>query len=151
MSDPDRGAALEDVEAAFQKLGWSFERFEGGDEHGRSLLLNLPEADCLVELSSDGLFACQFGVDMEEMRNLLTGDQTEDMADDELVRVARYHLKTIVDRYRAALLKAGLEEGVDATSDHYAITFQTMLDLSHPDQVVHQVARYLLAFEKPAP
>jgi hypothetical protein len=150
MSDSDRRAALDEVESAFQRLGWSYERLEGGDGHGASLLMNLPEADCLVELYSDGHFACQFGVDMEEMRNLLTGDQTEDMADDELVRVARYHLKTIVDRYRPALLKAGLEEGVDATSDHYAITFQTMLDLSHPDQVVHQVARYLLAFEKQA-
>lgn len=148
MSDSDPRAALGEVEAAFQKQGWSFERLEGGDGPGASLLLNLPEADCLVELFSDGRFACQFGVDMEEMRNLLTGDQTEDMADDELVRVARFHLKTIVDRYRAALLKAGLEEGVDATSDYYAITFQTMLDLSRPDQVVHEVARYLLAFEK---
>jgi hypothetical protein len=150
MSDSDRRAALGEIEAAFQRLGRSTERLEGGDGHGASLLLNVPEADCLVELSSDGRFACQFGVDMEEMRNLLTGDQTEDMADDELVRVARYHLKTIVDRYRAALLNAGLVEGVDATSDYYAITFQTMLDLSRPDEVVHQVARYLLVFEKPA-
>ncbi|HEY5594950.1 MAG TPA: hypothetical protein VIL61_07320, partial [Nitrospiria bacterium] len=104
----------------------------------------------LVELFSDGRFACQFGVDMEEMRNLLTGDQTEDMADDELVRVARYHLKAIVDRYRAALLKQGFEEGIEATPDHYAITFHVMLDLSHPDRAVHQVAQYLLALETPS-
>jgi hypothetical protein len=87
---------------------------------------------------------------MEEMRNQLTGDQTEDMADDELVRVARYHLKPIVDRYRAALLKQGFEEGIDATPDHYAITFQTVLDLSNPAQTVHQMAKYLLVFEKPS-
>ncbi len=149
MSDPNHSSALDPIEAAFKKLGWSYERLEGGDSGG-SLLLVLPETDCLVELFSDGRFACQFGVDMEEMRNLLTGDQTEDMADDELVRVARYHLKAIVDRYRPALLKQGFEEGIEATADHYAITFQTMLDLSHPDQVVHRVAQYLLTFEKPA-
>jgi hypothetical protein len=150
MSEPKQASALDKVETAFKKLGWSYERLEGYSDHGASLLLVLPETDCLVELFSDGRFACQFGVDMEEMRNLLTGDQTEDMADDELVRVARYHLKAIVDRYRAALLKQGFEEGIEATPDHYAITFQTHLDLSNPDQVVHQVAQYLLTFEKPA-
>ena len=149
MSDPKQSSALDKVEEAFKKLGWSYERLEGGDSGG-SLLLVLPETDCLAELYSNGRFACQFGVDMEEMRNLLTGDQTEDMADDELVRVARYHLKAIVDRYRPALLKQGFEEGIEATADHYAITFHIMLDLSRPAQAVHQMAQYLLTFEKPS-
>jgi hypothetical protein len=150
VSSPEHRPLLDDIEAAFKKLGWSYERLDGQDEHGGSLLLNLPEADCLVELFGDGRLACQFGVDMEEMRSLLTGDQTEDMADDELVRVARYHLKPIVDRYRAALLREGLEETAEATSDHYAIVFQTVLDLSSPQQVAHKVARCLLALEEPA-
>jgi len=150
MSDPKQASALDPIEATIKKLGWSYERLEGYSDNGGSLLLVLPETDCLVELFSDGRFACQFGVDMEEMRNLLTGGQTEDMADDELVRVARYHLKPIVDRYRAALLKQGFEEGIEATPDHYAITFQTRIDLSKPEQAVHQVAKYLLTFEKPA-
>jgi hypothetical protein len=149
MSDPNQSSALDPIEAAFKKLGWSYERLEGGDS-GDSLLLVLPESDCLVELYSNGRLACQFGVDMDEMRNQLTGSQTEDMADDELVRVARYHLKPIVDRYRAALLKQGFEEGIEATQDHYAITFQTQLDISNPEKAVHQVAQYLLTFEKPA-
>jgi len=149
VSGTEQRPLLDGVEAAFKKSGWSYERLDGPG--GGSLLLNLPEADCLVELFGDGRLACQFGVDMEEMRNLLTGDQTEDMADDELVRVARYHLKPIVDRYRAALLREGLEEGVDATSDHYAIVFQAVLDLSSPQQVAHKVARCLLALEEPAP
>ncbi|MBI3811545.1 MAG: hypothetical protein HY283_05000 [Nitrospirae bacterium] len=150
MSEPKQTSALDPIEATIKKLGWSYERLEGYIDNGGSLLLVLPDTDCLVELFSDGRFACQFGVDMEEMRNLLTGDQTEDMADDELVRVARYHLKAIVDRYRAALLSQGFEEGIEATPDHYAITFQTRLDLSSPEKAVHQVAQYLLTFEKPA-
>ncbi len=150
MSESKQASALDKVEAAIKKLGWSYERLEGYSDHGSSLLLVLPETDCLVELYSDGRFACQFGVDMEEMRNLLTGDQTEDMADDELVRVARYHLKSIVDRYRPSLLKQGFEEGTEATADHYAITFQLHLDLSHPEKAVHQIAQHLLVIEKPA-
>jgi len=150
MSDLKNSSALNEVESVFKKLGWSYERLEGG-ESGDSFLLVLPEMDCLAEIFSDGRFAFQFGVDMEEMRNQLTGDQTEDMADDELVRVARYHLKPIVDRYRASLLTQGFEEGTEATADHYAITFQTRIDLSKPEQAVHRMAQYLLIFEKPAP
>jgi len=63
------------------------------------------------------------------------------------VRSARYHLKRIVDRYRAALLKAGFQEGIDATADHYAITFDTRIDLSDPQRVVHEIARHLLALD----
>ncbi|MBI3611511.1 MAG: hypothetical protein HY204_12530 [Nitrospirae bacterium] len=150
MSNPERRSVLDDIEAAVQQSGWSYERL-GDGESGGSLLLAAPEPDCLAELFSDGRFACQFGVDMEEMRSLLTGDQTEDMADDELVRVARYHLKPIVDRHRAALLKEGLEEGIEATPDYYAITFQTRLDLSDPQKAMHRIARCLLALERPTP
>lgn len=149
MSDPDDRSALDNIEEAVKKSGWSYERL--GDGGGGSLLLAAAEANCLVELFSDGRLACQFGVDMEEMRGLLTGDQTEDMADDELVRVARYHLRPIVDRYRAALLKEGLEETVEATPDYYAISFQIRLDLSNPRQVMHHVARCLLALEQASP
>lgn len=150
MTDSNPTAALDAVEGIFQKLGWDYEKLEGAEPGGKSLLLNTPEPDCLVELYSNGRFAVQFGVDMEEMRNLLTGNQTEDMADDELVRTARYHLKSIVDRYRASLLNAGLEEGIDATPDYYAITFDTTLDLSDPQRAVHRIAQHLLALEKPA-
>lgn len=150
MSSPNDHSLLDNVEAAFKKLGWSFERLDGEGDHGGSLLMNLPDADCLVEVFGDGRLACQFGVDMEEMRSLLTGSQTEDMADDELVYVARYHLKPIVDRYRPGLLREGLEECVEATPDHYAIVFQTVLDLSSPQRVAHKVARCLLALAEPA-
>jgi hypothetical protein len=150
VPDSNPTAALDAVEAIFQKLGWVYEKLEGAEPGGKSLLLNTPEPDCLAELFSNGRFAVQFGVDMEEMRNLLTGHQTEDMADDELVRMARYHLKSIVDRYRTALVKDGLEEGVDATPDYYAITFDTTMDLSDPQRAVHRIAQHLLALEKPA-
>ena len=145
MPGPERDTLLDGIAEAMKKAGLSYERL-GGD--GGSLVLDTPETDCLVELSSDGRFACQFGVDMGEMRNLLTGEQTEDMADDELVRVARYHLKTIVDRYRSVLLQEGLEEAVDATEHYYAIAFRTQLDLSDPQKALHHIARYLLAIEK---
>ena len=148
MSESSAGSGLERIEAEMKKAGWSYDRLEGDEAASGTLLIETDEPDCLMELFPDGRLACQFGVDMEEMRNLLTGDQTEDMQDDELVRVARYHLKAIVDRYRVILLKEGMEEGVDATAHYYAIIFDTRLDLENPQKAMHDMARFLLVFEE---
>lgn len=148
MSEAEQTSGLDLIEAEMEKAGWKYESLGSDEGTVGSLLIETDESDCLVEIFPDGRFACQFGVDIEEMRSLLTGDQTEDMQDDELVRVVRYHLKPIVDRYRALLLKEGLEEGVDATPHYYAITFHKQLDLSQPQKAIHDMARYLLVFEK---
>jgi len=121
VSEAEQTSGLDLIEAEMEKAGWKYESLGSDEGTVGSLLIETDESDCLVEIFPDGRFACQFGVDIEEMRSLLTGDQTEDMQDDELVRVVRYHLKPIVDRYRALLLKEGLEEGVDATPHYYAM------------------------------
>lgn len=136
-------SALAAVEALIHQAGWECEVLQGEKEEDRSLILARPTDDCLVELFADGRFAVQFGVDMEEMRNLLTGDQTEDMGDDELVRVARYHLKNQLDRFRPVLQAQGLVQGEDATEDYYAVTLETKLDLSDPSSVFARLAELL--------
>ncbi|MBI5197565.1 MAG: hypothetical protein HZA19_03040 [Nitrospirae bacterium] len=136
----------EAVEAAVKRGGRPYEHLSSGEQ--TSLLIETREADCVVELYPDGRLACQFGVDMEEMRNLLTGEQTEDMADDELVHVARYHLKPLLDRYRPVFLRAGFTEEVDANTDYYAVAFRINLDLSDPTAAVQQMERYLAILEK---
>ncbi len=148
LNDSESAASFDRIEEFLKKSGWSYERLDSGEATDGSFILETSEPDCLVELFLDGRLAFQFGVDMEEMRSLLTGDQTEDMADDELVRVARYHLKPIVDRYRLPLVREGLEETVDATPDYYSITFEKHLDLSDPMRAMHEVARCLMILEK---
>ncbi|HEY5647960.1 MAG TPA: hypothetical protein VIU33_00565 [Nitrospiria bacterium] len=134
------------VEDKIRRAGWECEVLQGERPDDRSLILARPTDDCLVELYADGRFAVQFGVDMEEMRNLLTGEQTEDMGDDELVRVGRYHLKSQVDRYRSALLEKGLTQGEDATEDYYAVTFETRVDLSDPSSAFTRLSGLLQVF-----
>ena len=131
------------VESLIRGAEWECEVLQGEKTEERSLILARPTDDCLVELFSDGRFAVQFGVDMEEMRSLLTGDQTEDMADDELVRVARFHLKTQLDRFRPAMLAQGLVEGEDATEDYYAVTLETTLDLSDASSAFSRLGELL--------
>ncbi|HSG06402.1 MAG TPA: hypothetical protein VLB09_08390 [Nitrospiria bacterium] len=131
------------IEERARRAGWDFEALQGSRPEDRSLILARPSDDGMVELFADGRFAVQFGVDMEEMRNLLTGEQTEDMGDDELVRVARYHLKDQVDRFKPVLLKMGFVQGEDATEDYYAVTFETRLDFSDPDKTMKRLTELL--------
>ena len=148
MNDGNALKNWETVEQILRQAGRPCERLSS-DPQDASLLVETLEMDCVVEMFPDGRFACQFGADMEEMRSLLTGGQTEDMADDELVRVVRNHLKPLVDRYRSAFLRAGFTEEVNANPDYYAIAFQTYLDLSDPMAAVQQMERYLAILEKP--
>lgn len=147
MANPEDAASLEIIEQTLKQSGRTYERLNSSSG-AASLLLETKESDCVVEIFSDGRFACQFGVDMEEMRNLLTGNQTEDMADDELVRVARYHIRPIVDRHRFALLREGFVEEVDANPDYYAITFHTYLDLADPQETIRRMEIIIALLEK---
>jgi hypothetical protein len=144
MNEAD--TAWEALESALRRSGRAFEPLNSDQQ--RSLLIETREPECVVELHRDGRLAFQFGVDMEELRNLLTGEQTEDMADDELVRVARYDLKPVLDKYRRVLLNHGFTEEVEATPDYYAVSFQVPLDLSDPVAAVGKMERYLALIEK---
>ena len=109
------------------------------EETGRgdgSLAIEADGAEYLLELCADGKLLCQFGVDLDELRGMISGGTTEDLSDDELQRSAREHLRPIVTKYRGKLIAAGFEEAIEANEEYYAITFKKRLDLARPDQIV---------------
>ena len=128
------------IEAIEQRLTERGVTFQGMGQAGeRSILISVEKADCLIEVGGDNKISCQFGVDMEELRTLLSGGTTEDIASDELQRVARDHLRPSFQKYRPKLSEKGFEETVDATEEYYAISFVKSVDLSDPDAVVTQL------------
>jgi len=81
------------------------------EETGRgdgSLAIEADGAEYLLELCADGKLLCQFGVDLDELRGMISGGTTEDLSDDELQRSAREHLRPIVTKYRGKLIAAGV-------------------------------------------
>ena len=122
------------IEEGLKKAGIACQY--ANQESVNSILIPVKTADCLVELYSDGRLSCQFGVDMEELRTLLAGDTTEDIAEDELQRVARDHLRPLCHKYRPILINNGFEETIDVTEDYYAISFVKSVDLSDPNSVM---------------
>lgn len=89
----------------------------------------------ILELISDGRLVALFGMDMDELRVLVSGDATEDLSEDELQRVARDNLRPAVNVYKPFFLLKGFEEGVDTGEGYYAIAFTKKLDLADPASV----------------
>jgi len=106
---------------------------------GESLLVESEKTDCIVEVQGTGHLSVQFGVDMEELRTLLGGDTTEDIAEDELQRVARDHLRPVCNKFRSKLLAQGFEESLDAAKEYYAICFVKPLDSGNEGGVVSEL------------
>ena len=135
---------LTTIQEQLREAGLSFERIE--QEGGICLLHSVEKEDCIVELWTDGRLSVQFGMDMDELRTLLAGSTTEDIAEDELQRVARDHLRPMAQRYRSKLVTLGFQEGIEVTEEYYAMSFQKTMDLSDSSGVISQVQACLHLF-----
>lgn len=119
------------------QVGLAFER----DSADGRLLLMRDDLAGLVELCADGRLIVSFGVDMEELRTLVSGDATEDLSDDELARVARDHLRPTVNAHRSWLKSDGFADGLDASDHHYALTFTKTVGLAESEAAVAAIVR----------
>jgi hypothetical protein len=110
------------------------------DRNG-SLSFEAARGQCLVEIDPAGFVRCQFGVDLDELRDLIAGSATEDLGEDELVRAARYHLQTIAKPYAPRLVAAKFSEEYEVTADHAVISYVHAVDFSQPDAAMPLLAR----------
>ncbi|HUJ79418.1 MAG TPA: hypothetical protein VLY45_03770 [Nitrospiria bacterium] len=88
---------------------------------GRLAVAGGPD-EYLIEVAPDGV-RCLFGVDMEELRLLVSGSGNEDLGEDELQRVAREQVRPLVRRYQPIFAAAGFQEEVVVDAGSYAVAF----------------------------
>lgn len=112
------------------------------DEDGR-LSFEAARGECLVEVDPSGVVRCQFGIDLQELRDLIAGSATEDLGEDELVRAARYHLQTLAKPYAARLVDGQFTEEYEVTPAYAVIGYVHAVDLSKPDTVLPVLERSL--------
>jgi len=91
------------------------------DPSGRVAITDGPD-DYLIEVDAAGVW-CLLGVDMQELRLLVSGSSNEDLGEDELQRVAREQLRPLYRRYQPLFAGAGFEEEVIVDAGSYAIGF----------------------------
>lgn len=131
-------SVMDAVKTWLEARGLSVDR----NEHG-GLAFEAARGHCLVEVDPSGFVRCQFGVDLEELRDLIAGSATEDLGEDELIRGARYHLQTIAKPYAARLTAAKFAEEYDVTAEHAVISYVQAVDLSRQNTVVQVLVHCL--------
>ena len=104
-------------------------------EPGGAIAMDLGESGWMLELQPGERLLCQVGVDMEELRTLLSGNTAEDLSSDELQRVAKDHLRPSVRRYKPKLVAAGFEEGIEVEEEFMAITFERPINFQDPEEI----------------
>jgi hypothetical protein len=99
----------------------------------------LADGEWMLELTPDGRLICQTGMDLDDVKSLLSGGTPEDLNTDELAKQAKYYLQPAVSKVRRRLLEAGFEEAMEMNEEYVAATFQRPVDLAKPDEVVQTI------------
>ncbi len=99
-------------------------------EPGGALGMELGNGGWMLELTPDGRLICQNGMDMDDVRSLLSTGTTEDLANDELAKQAKAVLNPAVAKVRPLLVKAGYRERTEMTEQYVAILFEKTVDFS---------------------
>lgn len=108
-------------------------------EPGGALALALDDENWMLELTPDGRMICQTGIDMDDVKSLLSDGTPEDLGTDELAKQAKYYLQPVVAKVRKVFLSAGFEEATEMTDEYVAVTFQRPVDLAKLEDVTEAV------------
>ncbi|GKS57787.1 hypothetical protein YTPLAS18_13140 [Nitrospira sp.] len=108
-------------------------------EPGGALALHLNEEGWLLELTPDGQLICQTGMDIDDLKVLLSEGTCEDLGTDEIAKQAKGLMNRTVSRHRPALLREGFEERTEMNEQYVAVTFSQPIDLRDVDQLTNRI------------
>lgn len=108
-------------------------------EPGGALALPLNDDGWMLELTPDGQVICQVGMDIDDLKTLLTEGTCEDLGTDEIAKQAKGLMNRTVAKYRPLLLREGFEERTDMNEQYVAIMFSAQLDLQNVEQVARRI------------
>ncbi len=104
-------------------------------EPGGALMMDLGTDGWLLEVTADGRMLCQMGMDMDDIKTLMSEGTPEDLGTDEVAKQAKYYLQHAVSKFRPALRGAGFDESSEMTEEYVATTFQKLVDFGQPDEI----------------
>ncbi len=108
-------------------------------EPGGALAMPLGEEGWMLEVTPDGRMICQTGMDIDDIKSLLSEGTPEDLGTDELAKQAKYYLQPAVAKVRRVLIGAGFEETTEMNDQYVAITFHKAVDFQKLDEVKQAV------------
>src|SRR5207249_9145506 len=108
-------------------------------EPGGALRLPLATEGWMLEITPDGRIICQTGIDMDDVKSLLSDGTPEDLGTDELAKQAKYYLQPSVSKVRKTFLSAGFEETTEMNDEYVAVTFHKSVDFQKLEEVTGAV------------
>ncbi len=108
-------------------------------EPGGALALPLHEEGWMLELTPDGQLICQTGMDIDDLKALLSEGTCEDLGTDEIAKQAKALMNRTVSRYRPILVREGFEERTEMNDQYVAVLFTLPIATADVDQVLHRV------------
>ena len=101
--------------------------FSPTDEPKGGITLPIGDDNCLVEIHPDRSLVCLFGLDLDEIRGMISGGATEDLSSDELQRVAKDSLRQTIGFRGRILRQKGFQEEVQATEEYFVMCYRKVL------------------------
>ncbi|MBI5855973.1 MAG: hypothetical protein HZB35_12280 [Nitrospirae bacterium] len=133
---PDAVPSWETVRSRLQAVEPEFYELEPGG----SLALGLDEEEgWILEVTPDGRVICQIGMDMDDIKTLMSDGTCEDLGSDEVAKQAKFYLQPAVTKKRKALLGAGFEETTEMNDQYVATLFQRAVDFRNTEDVAGSV------------
>ena len=108
-------------------------------EPGGALALHLSDEGWLLELTPDGRLICQTGMDIDDLKVLLSEGTCEDLGTDEIAKQAKGLMNRTVSLHRSALLREGFEEQTEMNEQYVAVTFSQPIDLHDVDRLTSRI------------
>lgn len=109
-------------------------------ESGGALALSLDEEDgWILEVTPDGRLICQVGMELDDVKNLMSEGTCEDLGTDEVAKQAKFYLQPAVSKKRKVLLGAGFEESSEMNDQYVATLFQRAVDFKNFDEVTRVI------------
>ena len=104
-------------------------------EPGGALMMDLGEEGWLLELTPDRRLLCQMGMDLEDIKSLMSDGTPEDLGTDEVAKQVKYYIQPAVSKFRQRLRDAGFEETTEMNDDYVAAIFQKPVDFAKPEEI----------------
>jgi hypothetical protein len=108
-------------------------------EPGGALMMDLGEEGWLLELTPDRRLLCQMGMDLEDIKSLMSDGTPEDLGTDEVAKQVKYYIQPAVSKFRQRLRDAGFEETTEMNDDYVAAIFQKGVDFAKPEEIEHTI------------
>ena len=108
-------------------------------EPGGALAMQLTEDGWLLELTPEGRLICQTGMDIDDLKVLLSEGTCEDLGTDEIAKQAKGLMNRTVAQHRPALLREGFEEQTEMNEQYVAVTFSQPVELQDLDGLTRRI------------